>query len=380
MTMIPLSTPHMGGNEESYIQRAMASNWIAPVGDNLDLFEEKLKIFTDANDIVATNSGTAALHLALKLLNIREGDIIFCSTATFIATVNPVLYEKAIPVFIDSEIETWNMCPDALEKAFKAAMKNNKLPKAVIVVHLYGMPAKMKEIIEICKQYQVPIIEDAAESLGSTYEGIHTGTFGRYGIYSFNGNKIITTSGGGALQVRDEAEKSRAIYLASQAKMAAPYYLHEEVGFNYRLSNISASIGCGQMEVLQQRIEKKRIINSIYKEQLSEIGKFQMEDKMSFSNQWLTAITIDKNNISQLIKTLSCKGIETRHFWNPMHNQPLFKNHLYFKKNDEQSVSDYLFKNGICLPSDTKMTSSQQLYVIENIVKIIRTKQYIITA
>lgn len=371
MKKIALSTPHMGGNEEKYIQQAIASNWIAPVGENLDLFEEKIRKYTTANEIVATNSGTAALHLALKLLNIREGDVIFCSTATFIASINPVLYEKAIPVFIDSELETWNMCPDALENAFKTALKSNQMPKAVIVVHLYGMPAKMKEITHLCHHYGVPIIEDAAESLGSTYHGVQTGTIGRFGIYSFNGNKIITTSGGGALQVKNQEEKKRAIYLASQAKIEAPYYLHEEVGFNYRLSNISASIGCGQMDVLQQRIDKKRMINKFYKEQLHSLCDFQLEDAQSFSNQWLTASVIEQSTIPQLIASLSCKGIETRRFWNPMHKQPLFKNHLYFTRDQQQSVSDYLFSHAICLPSDTKMTLDQQYYVIENIKEII---------
>lgn len=379
MKMIPLATPHMSGLEEKYIQQAFSSNWIAPVGENIQLFEEKIKNFTNANEIVATNSGTSALHLALKILNIQEDDIVFCPTFTFIATINPVLYENATPVFIDSELETWNMCPSALEKAFKAAILNHKMPKAVIVVHLYGMPAKIKEIIDICSYYNVPVIEDAAESLGSTYKGIHTGTIGQFGIYSFNGNKIITTSGGGSLIVNNPSEKKRAIYLASQAKMEAPYYLHEEMGFNYRLSNVSASIGCGQMDVLQQRIEKKRAINTLYKKHLLDYCDFQLEEAYSYSNQWLSAILLKKLNPAELMNKLNANHIETRRLWNPMHKQPLFKNHQYFKKEDQNSVSDYLFANGICLPSDTKMTEEQQLYTIKNLLSIVNNQRQITT-
>lgn len=377
MKNIPLATPHMSGHEEKYIQQAFSSNWIAPVGENIQLFEEKIKTFTKANEVVATNSGTSALHLVLKLLNIREGDVVFCPTFTFIATINPILYEKAIPVFIDSELETWNMCPKALENAFKAALLNHKMPKAVIVVHLYGMPAKMKEIIDICSRYNVPVIEDAAESLGSTYKGIHTGAIGQFGIYSFNGNKIITTSSGGALIVNNPSEKKRAIYLASQAKLDAPYYLHEEIGFNYRLSNVSASIGCGQMDVLQQRIDKKRAINKLYKNHLIDFCDFQLEEPYSYSNQWLTAVLLKKLNPAELMKNLSANQIETRRLWNPMHKQPLFKNHQYFKKEDQFSVSDYLFANGICLPSDTKMTEEQQLYTIKKLMEFVNNQQQV---
>lgn len=371
MNEILLSSPHMSGHEEKYLKQAFKTNWIAPAGENIQLFEEKIKSYTQAERVVATNSGTSAIHLALKLLDIKQDDIVFCASATFIATVNPVLYEKAIPVFIDSEPITWNICPDALEKAFKFAKKYNCMPKLVIVVHLYGMPAKMKAIMEICNHYNVPVIEDAAESLGSLYNNVHTGTIGKYGIYSFNGNKIITTSGGGALIVNNDFEKKRANYLASQSKMESPFYEHQEAGYNYKLSNISASIGCGQMEVLQQRVIRKREINHLYKEHLQGIATFQTEEEKAFSNQWLTAIILENTDIGDLITRFKSKGIESRHIWNPMHRQPLFKNHLYFTKESNSSISDFIFNHGICLPSDTKMTDEQQMYVIEELKKIL---------
>lgn len=374
MKKVPLAIPHMGGHEMKYIQEAFSTNWIAPVGPNINKFEQKVCEYTGANDSVATSSGTAAIHLALNLMGVQAGDRVFCSTFTFVASANPIRYQQAIPVFIDSELETWNMSPVALEKALLQAKQHNELPKAIIIVHIYGQPAKMTEILALAKDYQIPVIEDAAESLGATYKGAQTGTLGDLGIYSFNGNKIITTSGGGMLVAKKTDLISAAKFLAEQAKEDAPYYQHEKIGYNYRLSNVSAGIGCGQMEVLTQRITQKRTIYERYNQALTKElpVKFQTESAQTFSNRWLTAMQFTGITPIKFKKRLAQKGIESRLLWKPLHLQPLFKDAVFVSEHPygRMSNAEYLFSTGLCLPSATQMTESEQQYVIDNCLEI----------
>lgn len=367
---IYLSTPHMSGKEMKYIQDAFDSNWIAPLGFNVDEFEKGIANYIGAKGAVAVSSGTAAIHLALSLLDVNRGDTVFCSTLTFVASANPILYQGAEPVFIDSEPNSWNMCPNALKRAFEDAAMNGKLPKAVIIVNLYGQSAKMDELLSICKAYQVPIIEDAAESLGTIYRGKFSGTFGDYGIFSFNGNKIITTSGGGML-VSDNAEViDKAQFLATQARDPAIYYLHSRLGYNYRLSNVLAGIGRGQLEVLDERIKVKREIFETYKRELEGYSclSFMKELENSFSNRWLTVLTIDDKKagitVGEIVDAFAENDIEARPVWKPLHTQPLFKNSKYYPHNNEKSISEKLFLTGICLPSGTNMTKEEQIKVI----------------
>ncbi|KQL54046.1 pyridoxal phosphate-dependent aminotransferase [Heyndrickxia shackletonii] len=367
---IYLSTPHMSGKEMKYIQDAFDSNWIAPLGFNVDEFEKGIANYIGAKGAVAVSSGTAAIHLALSLLDVNRGDTVFCSTLTFVASANPILYQGAEPVFIDSEPNSWNMCPNALKRAFEDAAMNGKLPKAVIIVNLYGQSAKMDELLSICKAYQVPIIEDAAESLGTIYRGKFSGTFGDYGIFSFNGNKIITTSGGGML-VSDNAEViDKARFLATQARDPAIYYLHSRLGYNYRLSNVLAGIGRGQLEVLDERIKVKREIFETYKRELEGYSclSFMKELENSFSNRWLTVLTIDDKKagitVGEIVDAFAENDIEARPVWKPLHTQPLFKNSKYYPHNNEKSISEKLFLTGICLPSGTNMTKEEQIKVI----------------
>src|SRR5699024_3702843 len=354
-------------------QEAFDKNWIAPLGDNVNSFEEELGAYNNIKAVSVVSSGTVAIHLALRLLDIGPGDTVFCSSLTFVASANPILYQGATPVFIDSEKETWNMSPRALERAFHEAEKNGKLPKAVIVVHLYGQSAKMDEILEICNKYNVPLVEDAAESLGSTYKGQMSGTFGKFGIYSFNGNKIITTSGGGALVSNDEELIERSRFLAAQAREPALHYQHEEIGYNYRMSNIVAGIGRGQLEVLDQRSQQRRAIFDKYKEALGDLPgvEFQPELEGTMSNRWLTALTIDPEiagvTRTEVIEKLAEKNIESRPVWKPMHLQPLYENEMYFSHDQNESVSDELFENGLCLPSGSNMTKEEQELVIRTI-------------
>ncbi|WP_191561452.1 aminotransferase class I/II-fold pyridoxal phosphate-dependent enzyme [Metabacillus idriensis] len=376
---IYLSPPHMSGREQKYINQAFESNWIAPLGPNVDAFETEMADYLGAKSAVALSSGTAAIHLALKLLEVKKGDYVFCSTLTFVASANPILYEGAIPVFIDSEPDTWNMSPEALTQALIVAEKRNQLPKAIIVVNLYGQSAKMDEITTICELYAVPIIEDAAESLGSTYKGKNSGTFGKFGIFSFNGNKIITTSGGGML-ISDEAELlEKARFLATQARDTAPYYEHSETGYNYRLSNILAGIGRGQLEVLDDRVRSRREIFEFYKEQLSELSGVHLMPELAEtkSNRWLTAITINKEefgkNAAALIQLLEKENIEARHIWKPLHMQPLFSDALFYPHSEKQIVSEELFNRGICLPSGSGMSREDQLIIINCIKSAIVT-------
>jgi pyridoxal phosphate-dependent aminotransferase EpsN len=374
---ILLSSPHMGGTEQKYVQEAFDTNWIAPLGANVTGFENELAKYVNIKAASATSSGTGAIHLALDLLGVSAGDTVFCSTLTFIASANPILYLGATPVFIDSEPTTWNMSPQALKKAFEFASAEGNLPKAVIVVNLYGQSARMDEILTICNQYGVPIVEDAAESLGSTYKGKNSGTYGKFGIYSFNGNKIITTSGGGMLVSEDDELIARSRFLATQARDAAKHYQHSVVGYNYRMSNIVAGIGRGQLEVLEDRVEQKRAIFDRYSQAFNSIDGIEMMPELeeTFSNRWLSTMTIDRNKIGvtpyELIDILDEANIESRPVWKPLHMQPLFEGCKFYSHSDTHVVSEQLFSNGICLPSDTKMTVAEQQRVIDTILNAI---------
>lgn len=373
---IYLSPPHMSGNELQYIKSAFESNWIAPLGPNVDAFEKEIAEKTGAKGAVAVSSGTAAIHLALSLLGVTEGDTVFCSTLTFVASANPILYQGANPVFIDSDPESWNMSPNALEKALRVSAFEGKLPKAVIVVDLYGQSARMNEIVYLCNEYGIPIIEDAAESLGSLYKGKASGTFGDYGIYSFNGNKIITTSGGGMLISNNMKALERAKYLATQAKDPAPHYQHSVAGFNYRMSNLLAGVGRSQLKVLDDRVRLRRKVFNMYFQALSDLPgvKFMKELEDTQSNRWLTTLTIDDRKAGitakQILDALNKQNIEARPVWKPLHLQPLFKRAKYFMHDEGGSVSDKLFETGICLPSGSSLTEVEQHRVIRCIRNI----------
>lgn len=387
-----LSSPHMSdeGYEMHYIREAFDTNWIAPLGNNVNMFEKEAAQKLGAKECVALSSGTAAIHLALKAAGVSDGDIVFCPTLTFSATVNPVIYCNAVPVFIDSDFETWNMSPAALEKAFEKYSAAGIKPKAVIAAHLYGISANLSEITALCTKYNVPLIEDAAESFGTSYNGRYTGTFGDYGILSFNGNKIITTSGGGMLIVNTpDAEKkaAKARFWATQSRENAPWYQHEELGYNYRMSNIVAGIGRGQLKVLDDRIEKKRLIYSLYKRELSSLKGFSLMPlkDCEYSNCWLTAARIDENTgikPADVIKALAEDNIESRHIWKPLHLQPYFKGRDFVNENGvknkitdsytgaDDSTAGRIFADGVCLPSDTKCTEDDILRVCSVIKKL----------
>ncbi len=369
---IYLASPHMGGLEEVFVKEAFDTNWIAPLGANVDGFEKELSEYVGSKTGAALSSGTAAIHMALKAVGVEKGDKVFCSSLTFAASCNPIIYEGGIPVFIDSEPESHNMSPVALEKAFKAYEEKGEMPKAVIVVNLYGQSADMDKIIEICKKYNVPIIEDAAESLGATYKGKHSGTFGEYGIYSFNGNKIITTSGGGMLVSNNKEGIAKVRFWSTQARDKARHYEHTELGYNYRMSNIVAGIGRGQLRVLEDRIAKKKEIFETYKEAFKEIEDIEMMPVCEYGepNYWLTTITLSENSKVKpldIILALEKENIESRPIWKPMHIQPYYKEYEFYSHNDEEeiSVSEDIFNRGVCLPSDTKMTDKEQERVIE---------------
>lgn len=371
-TKIWLSSPHMGGNELKYIHQAFDDNWVAPLGPNVNNFEHDLEGFLQ-EDVTVTclSSGTAALHLALLLLNVQAGDEVFCQTLTFSASANPIAYVCAKPVFIDSETDTWNMCPQVLRAGLQMKKEQGKLPKTVIVVHLYGMPAKMDEIAAICEEYQVPLLEDAAEALGSSFKGQKCGTFGKMSILSFNGNKIITTSGGGALIVKDKEDKKRAIFLATQARDDEPHFQHSHIGYNYRMSNICAGIGRGQMEVLDDRVEARRKNNQFYKEIFQNVAGVELltePNEAYFSNHWLSAITIDPEKAGftceHLRLELLKEQIESRPLWKPMHLQPIFQDAEYLGN----GVAEKLFVNGLCLPSGSNLTD-EDLARISTVIK-----------
>lgn len=365
---ILLSPPHMGGTELTYIAQAFQDNWIAPAGPHIDLFENRLVDFLDQkSQVVALNSGTAAIHLGLQLLGVQKGDVVLCQSLTFIASVNPVLYLGATPVFIGSEKETWNLCPIALEEAILNQLNKGIQPKAIVVVHLYGMPAKMNEIITISKKYNIPILEDAAEALGSSYTNQPCGTFGDFGVFSFNGNKVITTSGGGALLCHSEAVKKKAVFLATQAKEDAVYYEHTQVGYNYRMSNISASIGLGQLEVLSEHIQHRKQNHHFYKqlfENLSQVTIHQEPSENFISNHWLTVIQLASFEQREALRLhLEKYNIESRPVWKPMHLQPLFQDNLYFG----DDLADKLFDNGLCLPSGSNLSEEDKNCIKEAI-------------
>jgi dTDP-4-amino-4,6-dideoxygalactose transaminase len=359
-----LSSPHMSdeGYEMQYVKEAFDTNWIAPLGENVNGFERELAEKVGSKAAAALSSGTAAIHLALNAAGVGEGDIVFCPTLTFSATANPIIYQNAIPVFIDSDYETWNMSPKALEEAFE------KYPgvKAVIVVHLYGLSADMDKIMEICKKHNVAVIEDAAESLGTYYKGKHTGTFGDYGIFSFNGNKIITTSGGGMLVSNNKERIAKVRFWATQSRDQARHYQHSELGFNYRMSNVVAGIGRGQLKVLDQRVAKKNYIFEFYKRELEGLKgiEFMPSNEWNEPNYWLSSITLSGNvRPLDIFNALEAENIESRPVWKPMHMQPFFEKYDFVG----EGISEKLFENGVCLPSDTKMTDENLQRVVETI-------------
>ena len=360
-----LASPHMSdeGYEQAYVKEAFDTNWIAPLGKNVDEFERELAAYVGAGHAAALSAGTAAIHLALKAADVKEGDIVFCQDLTFSATANPIIYQKAVPVFVDSDEQTWNMDPEALEEAFE------KYPeaKAVLVVHLYGLSADMDRIMEICKKHHAVLIEDAAESLGTTYKDQATGTFGDYGIFSFNGNKIITTSGGGMLVSNSEEKIKKARFWATQSRDQARHYQHTELGFNYRMSNIVAGIGRGQLKVLDQRVAKKQDIFEFYRQELEQLEGVKMMPVNDWNkpNFWLSCLTTQgKVKPIEIMEALEKENIESRPVWKPMHMQPFFEQYDFIGK----GVSEKLFENGVCLPSDTKMTE-KDLVRITGIIK-----------
>lgn len=369
---IYLSCPTMHGEEQQFVQEAFDTNWVAPLGPNVTKFEEEMAAYTGSGHAAALSSGTAAIHMAIKLLGIRQDDVVFVSSLTFSATCNPICYEKAKPVFIDAEPDTWNMSPKALRKAFEKYPN----PKAVIVVHLYGTPAKLDEIMEICAEHNVPLIEDAAESLGTTYKGQMTGTFGRIGIYSFNGNKIITTSGGGMLVSKEEALTKEVTFLATQARDAARHYQHSTIGYNYRMSNVVAGIGRGQLLHMD---EHKRLKNAIYKqysEAFADIDDISMNpmNPDGDSNNWLSCILLKegcKVTPNEIMDALADENIESRPIWKPMNLQPVFAACDFFSHNDEGiSVGEDIFNRGVCMPSDIKNTPEDMELIINTVRKL----------
>lgn len=366
-----LSSPHMGGNELSYINEAFDANWIAPLGPNVNNFEESIKTYLgNGVEVAALSSGTAALHLALILLGVSKDDEVICQSFTFAASANPIIYQGATPVFVDSEPDTWNICPKHLKLAIEDRIKKGKKPKAIIAVHLYGMPFKADALNEISKEYNIPIIEDSAEALGSTYKNENCGTLGDISILSFNGNKIITTSGGGALVSKLPEHKEKAVFLATQARDQAPHYQHTQIGYNYRMSNISAGIGRGQMEVLDDHVNLRRRMNSFYKDLFSSIDDvtvFEEPNSDYYSNHWLSAIIINETNGKSregLRVYLETLNIESRPLWKPMHMQPVFLNTPFYGTN----VAENLFKYGLCLPSGSNLGEHEISRIKEGIL------------
>ena len=373
-TKIWLSSPHMGGQERVFVEEAFRTNWIAPLGPNVEGFEKDLVSFLKRDvQVAALSAGTAALHLALVMLGVESGDEVICQSMTFSASANPIVYQGATPIFVDSEPETWNICPDSLEEAIKSRLAKGKRVKAIIAVNLYGMPYQVEAVHRIAEAYQIPIIEDAAESLGSTYKGQHCGTFGQFGVLSFNGNKIITTSGGGALVCPSAESKEKTVFLATQARDNAPHYQHSHIGYNYRMSNVTAGIGRGQMQVLEQHIQKRRAMHQFYKDQFESTGGvavFEEPNSDYFSNHWLSCIQVDSEvfpmDREELRLAFLEENIETRPLWKPMHLQPIFQECLYFGANN---VSDRLFDNGLCLPSGSNLNDADRARLAEVISK-----------
>ena len=372
---ILLSLAHMGGTEQKWVDEAFKDNWIVPLGPNVDEFEHRLERYLNTTDVVALSAGTAALHLGLVMLGVESGDEVICQSFTFAASANPIKYQGATPVFVDSEPDTWNMCPKALEDAIVDRKKvTGKYPKAIIPVHLYGMPAKMDEILEVANKYNIPVLEDAAEALGSEYKGVKCGTLGNYGALSFNGNKIITTSGGGALICPSTEARKRVTFYATQARENRPYYYHEVIGYNYRLSNVSAGIGCGQMDVLQEHVDRRIEIHNLYSKGLADIPQITVLENPSDdykSNFWLTTILIDPNaklTPDEIRIALNNENIETRLLWRPMHMQPIYNDAPYYGGN----ICEKLFEQGLCLPSGSSLTDDDINRVIEKIHKLLK--------
>ena len=361
-----LSPPHISGNEKKYVDEAFDQNWIAPAGPHLDRFEDEISKFSNGYEVAVLSSGTAAIHLSLILLGIKKDDIVLCSSFTFSASVNPVIYQGATPVFIDSEPETWNMDPLLLERAINDCINIGKKPKAIILVHLYGYPAKLDQFLEISNKYNIPIVEDAAEAIGSKYKDQPLGTFGEIGIFSFNGNKIITTSSGGALISKNKEFIKKAKFLATQSRDNSPHYEHSEIGYNYRMSNVCAAIGIGQLEVLESRVVKRRFIYNYYKENLSSIPFISFVDDLDgyYSNRWLTTILISEKSVinrEDIRLKLLENNIESRPLWKPMHMQPVFSSY----KSYINGVSEDLFKRGLCLPSGSIMQEKDLNRVVD---------------
>lgn len=372
-----LSLPHLGGNEMKWIEEAFKDSWVVPLGPNVNEFEQLLGDYLGNNNVVALSAGTAALHLGLVALDVKAGDEVLCQSFTFAASANPIKYLGANPVFVDSEPDTWNMCPQALEEAICDRKRiTGRYPKAIIPVHLYGMPAKMNEIVAISNKYNIPIIEDAAEALGSTYYDKKCGTFGEYGVLSFNGNKIITTSGGGALICPNETADKHIKFLATQARENKPYYYHNVIGYNYRLSNISAGIGCGQMQVLDDHVARRRAIHKLYTELLKDVDGISVKQNPSDkfdSNFWLTTITFDeKLNVTpeDMRLALEAENIESRWLWRPMHMQPVYHDAPYYGGNCAES----LFNTGLCLPSGSCLTD-EDIHRVVNAIKNFLSKK-----
>jgi dTDP-4-amino-4,6-dideoxygalactose transaminase len=371
-----LSSPHLGGSENKYIQEAFDTNWIAPAGSNLSFFEENLENYLAKGYVAALSSGTASIHLALVMLGVTAGDEVLVQTHTHIASANPVVYLGAIPIFIDSEPETWNLCPIILEQAIIDRIAKGRKPKAIIAVHLYGVPYKVDEIRGVANKYDVPILEDSAEALGSSYKGQKCGTFGDFGVLSFNGNKIITTSAGGALVTNTPKLKEKVIFLATQSRDEAPHYEHSEIGYNYRMSNICAGIGRGQMEVLDQHVDLRRAMHDFYMalfKEISGVTVFEVPNKDYFSNYWLTTILIDPKKSKGITRELvrlafAAENMECRPLWKPMHLQPVFKNYPYYGG----TVSEILFNKGLCLPSGSNLTDANRKKIESVVNKIFK--------
>ena len=364
-TKIWLSSPHMGGTEQKYIQEAFDANWVAPLGPNVNGLEQDLESYLgNQAHVGALSSGTSAIHLGLILLGVQAGDEVICQSMTFSASANPILYLGATPVFIDSEEQTWNICPVALEQAIQDRIQNGNKPKAIIAVHLYGVPYQIEAVRAVADKYEIPILEDSAESLGSTYKGQKCGTFGDIGVLSFNGNKIITTSGGGAIVTKTVAQKDKAIFFATQSRDNAPHYQHSEIGYNYRMSNICAGIGRGQMEVLDVHVALRRQMHDFYVEVFASIEGvevFSTQNHDYFANYWLSAITIDENKTKGITRetlrlALEAENIESRPLWKPMHLQPIFFKYPYYGK----KVAENLFENGLCLPSGSNLSDDDR--------------------
>ena len=367
-----LSFPHLGGTEMNWIEEAFKGSWVVPLGPNVDEFEKRLSHYLEAPDVVAVSAGTAAIHMAMVMLGVGPGDEVICQSFTFAASANPVTYQGARPVFIDSEPDTWNMDPEALDEAIIERHRTiGRYPKAIVPVHLYGMPARMDEILEIASRYGIPVIEDAAEALGSEYKGKKCGTLGKYGALSFNGNKIITTSGGGAVICPDSEAAKRVLFYVTQARENRPYYYHEHIGFNYRMSNISAGIGCGQMDVLAEHVERRRAIHRLYSEAFKGSDRITVHENPTDdfnSNFWLTTVLIDDADPEQLRQAMNSRNIETRWLWRPMHMQPVYADAPYYGGNTAES----LFARGLCLPSGSNLTDSDIERVVTTLKSVLK--------